>query len=232
MPLGENVSASDLLNLSTMLKKNGYSGDISNVPPAIIDAFPELSQHYEIEDYRGGAEYIYSAEKLFVLSGKKLRKKKNHVSQFLRKYPDYQVRPLDSTVRKDCLSMVNTMLDKNSDVSESIREETIVLTKALKSFAIIPLQGIAIYVENRLVCFSIYSRINQDVYTVHFEKADYAYSGAAQIINWETAKALKDTCRYINREQDLGLSGLRKAKLSYDPEFIYPATFLTFRTQL
>lgn len=233
MPMGEDISLSDLLTLSKNLKQDGYSGNISNVPPQIIERHPELSHYYDIENDRGLAEYIYSTEKLYALRGKKLRKKKNHISQFLRNYPDYQVRSMDSTVRKDCLAMIESMLTENQTVSNSIREETIVIKKAFEAFDSIPLEGIAIYIENdtesKLVGFSVYSRLNKDVFTIHFEKVNYSCRGAAQIINLETAKALIDKCKYINREQDLGIPGLRQAKLSYEPELIYPANFLHFK---
>ena len=234
MPMGEGITLSGLITLSISLKQDGYSGDISNVPPEIIERHPELSHYYDIENDRGLAEYLYSTEKLVALRGKKLRKKRNHISQFLQKYPDYQVRSMDFTVRKDCLAMLESMLAENQAVSNSIREEAIVMSKGFESFDSIPLEGIAIYIENdtesKLVAFSVYSRLNKDAFTIHFEKVNYSCRGAAQIINWETAKILKDKCRYINREQDLGIPGLRQAKLSYEPELIYPAIFLCFKS--
>jgi len=232
MPLGENITPSGLHKLSECLHKEGYSGDISNVPPEVIAHYPELSCYYDIESYREIAEYIYASEKLYELKGKKLRKKKNHISQFKRKYPEYQVRALDAATRNGCLEMSERLLQDAENikkVSKSIRNEMTVIRKAFDSFNAIPLEGIAIYVENRPICFSIYSRLNQNVFTIHFEKADYRYSGVSQMINWETARILKERCQYINREQDLGIPGLRKAKLSYEPELIYPANYLSLK---
>lgn len=124
---------------------------------------------------------------LVALSGKKLRKKKNHISQFLQKSPDYQVRPIDATVSKDCLAMIETMFEamlaENQTVSDSILEEASVIRKGFASFASIPLEGIAIYIKNdtqsKLVGFSVYSRLNKDVFTIHFEKVNYSCRGAA-----------------------------------------------------
>jgi hypothetical protein len=233
MPMGENITLPGLLELSMRLNQDGYSGDISNVPPEFIVAQPELSYHFDIENERELAEYIYSTEKLFTLSGKKLRKKKNLISQFCRNFPDYRVKSMDAAVRKDCLAMMESMLAERGADNKSVLEESIVIKKGFESFDTMQLEGIAIYIgndiESRVICFSVYSRLNKDVFTIHFEKADYSFCGAAQIINWETAKALKDKCRYINREQDLGIPGLRQAKLSYEPELIYPSYFLSFK---
>lgn len=240
MPLGENITPSALQNLSECLQKEGYSGDISNVPPEVIENHPELSRYYDIESYRGMAEYIYSCEKLAELKGKKLRKKRNHISQFKRKYPDYQLRTMDVVTRKDCLVMSERILEqaiKTGSDSEGIQEELIAIKTAFNTFDGIALEGLAIYAggedkigkEACLAGFSIYSRLNKDVYTIHFEKFDYHYNGIAQIINQETAKALKERCTYINREQDLGIPGLRKAKLSYEPVLIYPANYLSIK---
>jgi len=233
MPMGEEITLSGLLTLSTSLTQDGYTGNISNVPPEFIESYPELSHYYDVENERSLAEYIYSTEKLIALKGKKLRKKRNHISQFLQKYPDYQIRSMDSIARKACLAMIDAMLIESQTVSNSIREEASVIRKGFESFDSIPLEGIALYIENdiesQVAGFAVYSRLNKDIFTIHFEKVNYSYPGAAQIINWETAKVLKDKCKYLNREQDLGILGLRQAKLSYEPELIYPANFLRFK---
>ena len=131
--------------------------------------------------------------------------------------------------------MIETMMAESQTVSNSIREEAIVIRKGLESFNSIPLEGIAVYIKNdsgnQLIGFAVYSRLNRDTYTIHFEKVNYSYAGIAQVINWETARVLKDKCKYINREQDLGIPGLRQAKLSYEPELIYPANFLSFKSK-
>lgn len=249
MPMGENINIAELARLSCKLSENGFSGDISKITPAILEAQPQLSVHYLIKSDRGDAEYIYLAEKLFTLSGKKLRKKKNLISQFVRQYPNYQVKEIKPKLYADCLDLVKNILATSEYVSKTLKQEYIAIQKTFESFELIPLEGIAIYTgtitgirettteknnskdreESKLVGFAVYSRLNKEVFNIHFEKADYSHRGAAQVINWETARLLKDRCKYINREQDLGLESLRKAKLSYDPEIIYPSNFLSFR---
>ena len=77
-----------------------------------------------------------------------------------------------------------------------------------------------------MFAFSIYSPLNGNMADVHFEKFDPEVKGIGQVINWETARALAGTTKYINREQDLGIEGLRQAKRSYTPEYILNAYFL------
>jgi hypothetical protein len=79
--------------------------------------------------------------------------------------------------------------------------------------------GLIIFVKDRMVSFSIFSRQNQNMADVHFEKYDSEIKGSEQVMCWETAKYLLDKYEYINREEDMGIEGLRQSKRSYDPEF-------------
>jgi hypothetical protein len=93
-------------------------------------------------------------------------------------------------------------------------------------FTELGLQGVKISRGDDMVAFSIFSPLNANMVDVHFEKFDPEVKGSSQVINWETAKFLSGKYKYINREQDLGIEGLRRAKQSYDPEYIVSAYFL------
>ena len=229
MPLGEPLSPGELVAMSRALRGMGLSGDIDIVPPAFVDAHPELARHYAISLSEGMADYIYSVEKLRDLKGRKLHKKKNLISQFVRRHPGYGVRSLDA--RKDrerCLAMAERLLAGNLKISRSIREEHAALKEALVHFEALGLSGLMVTVGDEPVAFSIFGPLSPGMYDIHFEKADFSYKGAAQVINHETAKHLSDRCTHLNREQDLDLPGLRKAKLSYEPEEIRQVHRLTF----
>jgi hypothetical protein len=93
-------------------------------------------------------------------------------------------------------------------------------------------QGLLISVNGRAVAFSIYEPISPTTIAVHFERALRSYKGLYQVVNWETAKvAAVQGYEFINREEDLGDAGLRKAKMSYNPIEIVPAYELTFRNR-
>jgi hypothetical protein len=85
---------------------------------------------------------------------------------------------------------------------------------------ILPCEGIIICLHDKIAAYSIFSPQTPDMADEHFEKFDPDKKGSAQIVNWETARHLQNRYKYLNREQDLGMEGLRQAKLSYQPAFL------------
>ncbi|MCG8619009.1 MAG: phosphatidylglycerol lysyltransferase domain-containing protein, partial [Desulfobacterales bacterium] len=102
-------------------------------------------------------------------------------------------------------------------VPQSLIEEAAAIEKAFDNWDRLGLEGLVVTVDDNIAAFAVFSPLNLDTFNVHFEKANIAYKGAAQVINQETARYLSDRAVYINREQDLGIPGLRQAKMSYDP---------------
>ena len=229
LPAGENLFAGDLAHLSGELEKRGLSGNVSLVPETFIENNPDLAQYYRIEAQRDAADYIYSVEKLSTLRGRKLQKKKNLISQFQRAWPDYRIVPVEGELKEACRKLAHDLLARNMKISRSIREEHTALGRALSHFEAAGCEGLALLAAGKLAAFSIFSRLNADMVDIHFEKADPAFKGAAQVINYETARFLSPHCRWFNREQDLGIAGLRQAKRSYDPERIVAPYTLYFR---
>jgi hypothetical protein len=166
--------------------------------------------------------------KLNELKGKKLHKKRNLISQFKNSYPDYKVHLFKKGYKKEALGLARELMDRHCKPSKTLDQEYGAMQSAMDHFDALDLEGIAIFVNNKLVAFTIFSRLNHSTYDIQFEKADMNFKGASQMINHETAKSLKNKCQYLNREQDLGIKGLRQAKISYDPlQLIIPYT-LTF----
>lgn len=103
------------------------------------------------------------------------------------------------------------------------------LDYVLQNFQLLNEEGILIRVDGKVVAFSIFEPINPSTSIVHFEKAIKEYKGLYQLINRETSlKILSKGCSFINREEDMGIEGLRKAKLSYHPIELYPAKALAY----
>ncbi len=217
MPLGEYFSPVEMAEISDYFIASDYSsGSFFDVPEEYIEAFPDIERYFEVswsEDY---SDYIYLTSDLLNLSGAKLSKKRNLIKQFEREHPDRRVVMISKADAKETLKLalrLNTFLDH----SHFLLEENSALHKAFTYFDKLDIEGLIVFVGEEPVAFTVFSRQNNECYDVHFEKASRDFKGASQFINHETAKLLSGRCRYINREQDLGLPGLRKAKQSYAP---------------
>jgi len=185
-----------------------------------LERHPEARDYFRLRTHEAWSDYVYSSEKLYLLSGKKLAKKKNLLSQFRRLYPEYRV---ENIVKEDKEAILEHFKKWQSD--RDIKDVGLTMEyKAVKNSFLfwdkLPLDGLKIIVEDEIIAWTIFSPQTDDMVTIHFEKFDPAIKGCAQVINWESAKYLKDRYRYINREQDMGIEGLRHAKRSYEPEFM------------
>ena len=229
MPLGKTLAPKKLAELSQNMKHLGKSCDIALVPHEYLIANPKIKKYYSAAPQKDSDEYIYSVKKLADLKGKKLQKKKNLISQFKRKYPDFCVKKIQGQLIKKSLTLARNILDTSKGLIKTLLEEHSALEQALSIINGSLMDGLAITVEGKVVAFSIFSRLTPSTYDIHFEKSDLSFKGAAQIINHETAKYLNDKCEYVNREQDLGIKGLRQTKLSWDPHIVFKPFLLAFR---
>lgn len=229
MPLGKKMAPHELAAFSKCMKKRGLGPDIGVVPSEYIENHPEVERYYTVVDERDSAEYIYSVEALCDLKGVKLHKKKNLISQFHRKYPNFSVAPMTDTLISKVKLLADQIYNSHERFLPGIENEHIALMQAFDNFDRIGLEGLVVNIGDDLVAFSVFSALNDDMYDIHFEKSCHQFKGAAQVINHETAKVLREKCRYVNREQDLGIQGLRQAKMSYDPETLYTVHTLVFK---
>ncbi len=185
---------------------------------ARFDKFKELfSKEYVFLNEDDSSDYIYLTENLSTLSGKKYHSKRNHISNFSKQF-DWQYQTINKNNLdkvKDCAEIwyqENLTYDADSLLAEKQGVNII-----LDNMEYLGAKGGCIIVDERVVAFAIGSPINDEVFDIHFEKALGNYQGAYAVINREFAKNELENYKYINREDDLGIEGLRKAKLSYKP---------------
>lgn len=174
---------------------------------------------------RDFADYIYRTEDLRTLKGRKYAQKRNHVNKFKSLY-SYYYKPITRDIIADCLQLEEEWVAQhNHDESALAEYNTIHL--AFQHFEELELFGGALYVDNRIVAFTYGSPVNDHVFCTHVEKGDLRYDGIYQMINYQFAQHIPDQYIYVNREEDLGMPGLRKSKLSYEPEYLaYKTTAL------
>lgn len=217
-PVGQNFESKDLVKLISLFRTEYPESELILIPEDYYLAHPELQTYLRVTEHPGWADYVYLSEKLVNLSGKKLAKKKNLVSQFMRAYPNYKVLPITAE-RKDVIISFAAKWKRDRDAEGIyLQSEMKALANAMDMWDDLPIQGILICLEGRIAAFSIFSEQTPDMATIHFEKFDPAKKGSAQLINYEAAKYLAPKYKWINREQDMALEGLIQAKRSYLPE--------------
>lgn len=173
---------------------------------------------FQIAYERDAADYIYESEKLISLAGKKLHGKRNHINNFIKMYPDYQYERITAENKEECIAMAQEWRVQNGceDDPEKSMEFCVTL-RALRELERLRLTGGLIRAGGKVVAFSIGEKLCDDTFVVHIEKAYADIQGAYPIINQQFVLHEASRYRYINREEDTGAEGLRKAKLSYCP---------------
>lgn len=170
---------------------------------------------------RDVSDYIYLRSDLSELKGKKLQPKRNHANRFAAQYPDYRYVNLTDDIVSDCLKMENRWLEaKSGKERQTIENERKMVQYVLNHLKELDIIGGALYVGDEIVAFTFGSMINDVTFDVCVEKANPDFEGSYAMINKEFCSHLPEGFIYINREEDLGIEGLRKAKLSYQPKMI------------
>lgn len=170
----------------------------------------------------GDSDYIYLRSELASLSGKAFHKKKNHFSKFVRTYPDYKYYEIGACNIYDAQKVADAWYYEHlQDEDASQLAEYKAIKEALENFEELGLIGGIIYVNDSPCAMTIASKINENTVDVHFEKAvgEYALNGGYAAINKLFSEKLGGVT-WLNREEDIGIEGLRKAKLSYRPKIM------------
>lgn len=183
---------------------------------------------FTFEEYRDGADYVYETESLATLKGKKLSAKRNHINRFLESHPDWRYEPLTQANLEEAWQMNLIWCEEAARRQMSdLGGEYCAVEQALTHFDALKLSGGLIRAAGKVVAFSIGDPQNDDTFLVHFEKAYADIQGAYPMINQQFVLNNCMDYTYVNREDDTGVEGLRKAKLSYGPHHLvekYTAT--------
>lgn len=175
---------------------------------------------FKFETNRDYSDYIYLREKLATLSGKKLQSKRNHTNKFKKTY-NYEFKPIDSSNIAECMQQEREWCQRHDCTKhEGTGYERRSIVYALEHFDELHLMGGMLYVDGKCIAFTFGTAINENTFGVHVEKADTDVDGAYAMINCEFANYIPEKYTYMNREEDLGIPGLRKAKLSYKPAIL------------
>lgn len=181
-----------------------------------------------IEEARDDFDYIYKASDLAYLKGKKYHSKRNHITQFIKQYGMPQYEEISAGNIEECFSVAQKWQESHTTDSEAAMQELTAIRIAFDNWDALKFKGGLLRLNGEVIAFAAGESLNDDIFNVHFEKTSPEYQGAYPLINREfVANSLMDY-DLIDREEDMGIEGLRKAKLSYRPfmfsEF-YTGTF-------
>ena len=171
------------------------------------------------EPVRNQYDYIYRRTDLATLHGKHLDAKRNHIHRFRAEHLGFEYRPLTPEFFDECRRLTETW-QEFKDASDTIDVEKQVMETIFSNWDALGMTGGSIFVDGRMVAFTYGSDVTTDTLDVCVEKADRHVEGAFTIINQQFAEHLPEQYIYLNREEDMGIPGLRQAKLSYHPEIL------------
>ncbi len=221
VPFGKDIKKALLKIRESSPEEDIVFGAVTeDMKARLEDAFPG---EFEYTEKRNGFDYIYRTESLATLSGKKLHQKRNHVNKFIKRY---EGRFSYEELAEDNISEVVAFQKKWVEMSiargndEDIRYESEMIVKLLDSFSLFDFIGGVVRIDGNVCAYCIGSKTREDTVDVMVEKGDYAFDGIYQFINKKFAESLLGKVEFLNREDDAGVEGLRKSKLSYAPAIL------------
>jgi len=171
-----------------------------------------------IEESRDHFDYIYSIERYLTYSGTKLKSRRNFFNSFKKNFPDYEVVELDFENEDARTSVTNLFEDWKEAKGSSSVSESSAYNRFLEVAKHIPHTAVGLVLDGELIAFHVSALPNGEYANGLFEKANVKYAGVYQVLMHEVAKSLiKNGKQYLNYEQDLGIEGLRKSKMAFDP---------------
>lgn len=191
----------------------------------LIDKYFPNRFSYEYDE--GYNDYIYSVEKMAELRGKKYHGKRNHITNFKKNNPDWSFEILNQDNINECIALHSQWIKNHEDDEDYSYEFEAVLT-AFENYEKLGFVGGLIRVDGKVIAYTMGERHSDRLFVTHFEKAPAEIQGAYPIINQEFTRNCLMNYEYVNREEDLGLEGLRKAKQSYNPELFLEKCVATY----
>ncbi len=191
---------------------------VNNEQKAVIEEL--MPGQYQFTPYRDEYEYLFESARLSTLQGKVLQPKRNHINYF-EKYYHWQTEEIDANNILEIMIFAHKWdMDMDIPPGSALNMENAALINAFESFFCLNLDGLLLRVDGKVAAFAMGCPVNDDTYLILFEKADASVRGAYPKINRDFVNRYCTGYRYVNRAEDNGDEGLRKAKLSYHPDIL------------
>lgn len=221
-PVGavDSAKLKDLIDAAwPSFEQRGWPLRLMYIDEAFLPLFNNLPGYQaQISFDRDYSDYLYDACSLRRLSGKAMHGQRNHVNRFLRCYPDFEYRNITAGDRDESLALVQSWCEERGlDCSDLVQSDYLAIRQTFEDFARLDVRGGTIRIAGRLVAFALGSLLRGDTAVIHFEKAATGYEGLYAAINKLTVERAFPDVHFVNREEDMGIPGLRVAKIGYGP---------------
>jgi hypothetical protein len=219
-PIGEGDVIECFQSLLQYLHGKGTPPKIVRVPEAVVTQIDWKASGMKAELDRSQCDYVYLVQDLIELKGRKYHRKRNHIKQFQEKY-SFQYIPLTPEWIPQCLRLQVEWCDlRDCEANPGLLNESLAIKEAFTHFEELGVKGGAILINGKVEAFTLGDPLNPETIVIHIEKANPAYEGLYPTINQAFLEHEGSGYTYVNREQDLGEEGLRKAKESYFPHHL------------
>ena len=227
-PVGEGNVIECFQSLLQYLGGKGLPPKIARVPENLATQIDGKASGMKAEMDRSQCDYIYLVQEMVDLKGRKYHRKRNHIKQFQEKY-SFQYIPLTPEWVPQCLQLQAEWCDlRDCEANPGLHNESLATKEAFTHFEELGVKGGAILINGKVEAFTLGDPLNPETIVIHIEKANPAYDGLYPTISQAFLKHGGSGFTYVNREQDLGEEGLRKAKESYFPLHMVNKYTVTF----
>ena len=223
-PYGDYTKC-DLRSVFVQLDEYFSSQGMPFIMRAVTESFAQLLETeypglFYLEEERDLFDYTYLGEDLRELKGRKYHSKRNHLSNFRKNHPDYVYEPMTEDMVEEVWQYLEAWCGQKAcsgSLDSGLHCEQKAIREALDHFEVLDYKGAVIRLDGNIVAFTLGEMLNDNTVIIHVEKADGTITGLYGAINQEFLLHEWPTVQYVNREEDTGAEGLRKAKLSYHP---------------
>ena len=218
-----------------IFESKGYIFSIRLMPFHMMDILEEACPgELDFSDDRPNYDYLYKKQDLIELKGREYHSKKNHLNFFLNHY-QFEYVILTSDMTGQAMQFIREFNERKQlpeHEMELLKMEERAMVDVFNNLEAVGYMAAAIMIQGKIEAFCIAGQINKNTVDVHVEKANTAYRGLYQLINNEFCRHVSPDIEYINREEDMGIPGLRKAKLSYKPVKLVESHIAIFKGDL
>ena len=220
LPSGSGDYSDVISEMRDFSERSGFPLVITNVTNEGLAMLNELFEgQFTFSPDRDGWDYIYNSSDLISLSGRKYHGKRNHLSAFSKLGAEFSL--MTEKDFDDCITFGAVTYNNKAELSDhSMIAEQYAINTFFSYFRELSLKGGVVRKDGKIIAFTLGEGLNSDTFCIHIEKADTEHNGIYAGINNCFAKAAAADYKYINREEDMGIEGLRKSKLSYHPAFL------------